>query len=97
MIWSLKPLDAVKVFLLIFCWLQLSSWKQNKIDQLDLKANWGDSFTPTFCIFLLIFWRSLFIYLFAIYFKFTITIYEKSHSQQKYIYTTKNSLSKWLI
>ena len=35
-----------------------------------------------------------FLFLFAIYLKLTITIYEKL---QKNMYTIKNSLSKWLI
>ena len=38
-----------------------------------------------------------FIHLFAIYFKLTFTIYEKSQTQQKSMFTIKNSLNKRLI
>ena len=38
---------------------------------------------------------SFFLFLFAIYLKLTITIYEKL--QTKCTYTIKNSLNKWLI
>ena len=42
MIWSLKPLQDVKVFLLIFFLFQFSSWKRTKF---DVRVNWGKSFS----------------------------------------------------
>ena len=84
MIWSLKPLDAAKVFLLIFCWLQLSSWKQNKIVQLDLKANWGVS--PLLFAYFCSFFGEVYLYIYLQFISSLPLQSMKNHTHNKNIY-----------